>query len=85
MCVDETCDILSATKLIVYGRYFVEGDVHTSFVNILELQDGSARSIVDALFKLCEDRNNMCTCLCSLGSDDTSVTRQFGDYRAIEI
>ena len=73
LCVDETTDISVTTQLIVYGRYLVEGDVHTSFVSILELPDGTARSI-DALFKLCEDLHlDMCTRLCSLGSDGTSV------------
>ena len=74
LCLDETTDISLTKQLIVYGQYLVEGDVHTSFVSILELLDGTARSIVDALFKLCEDLHlDMCTCLCSLGSDGASV------------
>ena len=31
LCVDVTTDISVTTQLIVYGRYLVEGDVHTSF------------------------------------------------------
>ena len=74
LCVDETTDVSVTKQLIVYGRYLVEGDVHTTFISVLELPDGTARSIVDALCKLCEDLNlDMYAKLCSLGSDGASV------------
>ena len=37
LCVDETTDVSVTKQLIVYGTYLVEGDVHTSFICVLEL------------------------------------------------
>ena len=61
-------------QLIVYSRYLMGGDVCTSFVNMLELPAGTARSITDAVCKLCGDLNlDMSNRFCGLGSDGASV------------
>ena len=58
----------------MYCRYLVNADVHSSFISILELLDGTAPTIIDAVCKLCEDLNlDMCNRLCGLGSDGASV------------
>ena len=50
------------------------GDVCTSSINMLELPDGTARSITDAVCKLCGDLNlDMSNRFCGLGSDGASV------------
>ena len=52
----------------------MSGAVHSSFVSMLELPDGTAPLIVDAVCKLCEDLNmDMHNRLCGLGSDGASV------------
>ena len=35
LCKDETTDVLVTKQLIVYGRYLVNGDVHSSFISAL--------------------------------------------------
>ena len=66
---------MSVTKhLLVYGRYFCNGDVKTSFLGILELQNGLAVTITEALCKLCSDlKVDLQTQLCGLGSDGAAV------------
>ena len=50
------------------------GDVCTSFINMLELPDGTARSITDAVCKLCGDLNlDMNNRFWGLGSDGVSL------------
>ena len=74
LCVDETTDLSVTKQLIVYGRYFCNGDVKTSFLGILELQKGLAVTITEALFKLCSDlKVDLQTRLYGLGSDTASV------------
>ena len=57
LCIDETTDISVTKQLIVYARYLINGAVHSSFISMLELPDGTAPSIVDAVCKLCQDMN----------------------------
>ena len=74
LCVDETTDVSVTKQLIVYGRYFCNGDVETSFLGILELQNGLAVTITEALCKLCSDlKVDLQTRLWGLGSDGASV------------
>ena len=66
--------MLVTKQLIVYGRYLVNGDVHSFFISVLELSDGTAPSIVAAVCKLCDDLDlDMRNRLCGLGSDGVSV------------
>ena len=46
LCIDETTDVSVTKQLIVYARYLVSGVVHSSFISMLELPDGTAPSIV---------------------------------------
>ena len=55
LCVDETADVSVTKQLIVYGRYVCNGDGKTSFLGILELQNGLAVTITEALCKLCSN------------------------------
>ena len=73
LCVDETTDVSVTKQLIVYGRYFCNEDVNTSSLGILELQNGLAVTITEALCKLCSDlKVDLQTRLCGLGSDGAS-------------
>ena len=73
ICMDETTDVSVTKQLVVYCRYLVNAMVHSSFISILELPDGTAHTIVEAVCKLCEDlKLDMCNRLCGLGSDGAS-------------
>ena len=54
LCIDETTDVSTTKQLIIYGRYLVEGEVKTSFLQISELIDGTAKTIVS---KVCQIYN----------------------------
>ena len=74
LCIDETTDVSVTKQLIVYARYLVGGIVRSSFISMLELPDGTAPSIVNAVCKLCQDLNlDMRNRFCGLGSDGASV------------
>ena len=61
-------------ELIVYVCYLVDGEVRTSFIRIIELCNGMATTIVDALLKLCADIDlDMLNLLCGFGSDGAFV------------
>ena len=61
-------------QLIVYGHYLVKRDVHTSFLKILELPDGTAKTIVHAVCQICDELGlDLQNTFCALGSDGTSV------------
>ena len=49
LLVDETTDVSILKQLIIYGRYLVEGEVHSRFLGIVELPDGKAITITDAI------------------------------------
>ena len=55
LCIDETTDVSVTKELIVYSRYIVDGEVRTSFLKIMEMCDGTAITIADAITKLCTD------------------------------
>ena len=74
LCIDETTDVSITKQLIVYARYLVGGSVKTSFVRIVELPDGTAKSITESLCVLCSELNlDMANRFCGLGSDGASV------------
>ena len=74
LCIDETTDVAVTKELIVYSRYIVDGEVRTSFLKIMEMCDGTAITIADAITKLCTDLDlDMLHCFCGLGSDGASV------------
>ena len=74
LCIDETTDVSVTKQLIVYSCYLINGDVHSSFISVLELSDGTAPSIVAAVCKLCDNLDlDMRNRLCGLGSDAASV------------
>ena len=74
LCIDETTDVSITKQLIVYGRYIVDGAVQTSFLRALELPNGQARTITDAVCSLCADLEvDLKHRLCGLGSDGASV------------
>ena len=73
LCIDETTDVSIIKQLIVYARYLVGGTVSTSFIRILELPDGTAKSITDSVCMLCSELGLNIHQLCGLGSDGAAV------------
>ena len=73
LCIDETTDVAITKQLLVYGRYLVEGEVKTSFLQISELSDGTARTIVSKVHQICDEFQLNLQNLCGLGSDGASI------------
>ena len=60
--------------MIVYGRYLSNGETKTWFLGIVELSDGRAVPITDALLQLCRKmESDIHTKLFALGIDGASV------------
>ena len=74
MC-DETTDISVSKEVIVYARYLnSDRKVCTSFVGMIEISDGTAKTILNALKRLCERENlDMANKLAAFGSDGAAV------------
>ena len=73
VCIDETTDVSVKTELIIYIRYICKGEIKTSFIRVLELPDGTARTITEAVCTLCREMGFDLQHLCGLGSDEASV------------
>ena len=55
LCIDETTDVAITKQLIFYGRYLVEGEVKTSFLQISELPESTAHTIVSKVRQICNE------------------------------
>ena len=73
LCIDETIDVAITKQLIFYGRYLVEGEVKTSFLQISEIPDSTAHTIVSKVRQICNEFQLNLQNLCGLGSDGASV------------
>lgn len=73
LCIDETTDVSVTKQLIIYARYIVHGEVKTSFLQICELIDGKAETIVSKVCQICDELQLDLHKLCGLGSDGASV------------
>jgi hypothetical protein len=74
LLIDETTDVSIKKQLIVYCKYLCNGEAKTSFLGILELQDGKAATITKAILDFCRLVNlDVSTNLFALGSDGASV------------
>lgn len=51
LLIDETTDVSIIKQMIVYGRYISNGETKTKFLGIVELSDGRAVTIIDALLR----------------------------------
>ena len=58
LCNETTMDVAIKKELIIYARY-LSGDrlIHTSFIGLVEVPNGSANAILSALRKLCEEED----------------------------
>ena len=61
------------TISIKYIRYVCKGEVKTSFIRVLELPDGTAHTITEAVCGFCRDLALEMQHLCGLGSDGAAV------------
>ena len=57
----------------MYIRYICKGEIKTSFIRVLELPDGIAHTITEAVCTLCREMGFDIQRLCGLGTDGTSV------------
>lgn len=74
MC-DETTDVAIKKELIVYAHYLgSDRQVHTAFIGMVEVPDGCAKTLFDALNRLCEDESlDIKNKLVAFGSDGAAV------------
>ena len=74
MC-DETTDIAILKEVIIYARYLnADRKVCTSFVGMIAVTDGTAKSILNALREVCEqERLDIGNKLVAFGSDGAAV------------
>ena len=65
---------MSVTKqLIIYARHLDHGEVKTSFLQICEISDGKAETIVAKVCQICDELQLDLQKLCGLGGDEASV------------
>ena len=63
-------------ELIIYVRqvqYICKGEIKTSLIGVLELPDGTALTITEAVCALCREMGFDMHHLCCIGSDEASV------------
>ena len=53
LLIDETTDILIVKQLIIYGHYSFNGEARSRYLGIVELADGKAVTITDAILQFC--------------------------------
>lgn len=74
LMIDETTDVAVLKQLVIYARYITDSGVQTRFLGMLNIPDGTALTIVEAVTKFCDDWNlDINQKLCGLGSDGASV------------
>ena len=72
--VDESTDVSVLKQLVLYGRAVAGGKLKTHFLKIVDIEDGRATTIVDAITTyLCESAELDIGRLSSFGSDGASV------------
>ena len=49
LIIDETTDMAAMKQLIIYGRYIEDGAVQTRFLSMIQIRDGTASTIVEAV------------------------------------
>lgn len=74
LMIDESTDISVVNQLVLYGRYVNEtGEPCTSFLKIVDLFDGTAERIEEALQAYLTDKQLVFNRLMGFGSDGASV------------
>lgn len=74
LMIDETTDVSILKQMIIYCHYMCKGEVKTCFIGIIELADGKAVTITDALLEFCGKMElDVRKQLFALGSDGASV------------
>ncbi len=72
--IDETTDIAIINEMVIYVRYLSpEAEICTSFLAILELNNGTAETVEKALLTYLEDSSIPLSSLVGFGSDGASV------------
>ena len=70
---DESTDVSVLKQLALYGRAVVKGELKTRFLKIIDLSDGKAPTIVDAITTFLQSVGLSIDDLSSFGSDGASV------------
>ena len=71
LLINETTDVSIIKQMLIYGRYISNGETKARFLGIVELSDGRAVTITDALLQFCGKMDF--EILFALGSDGASV------------
>ena len=72
--VDESTDISVTKQLVLYGRYVSEsGEPRSTFLRIVDLVDGTAERIEEAIRAYMTDKQLTFSRLMGFGSDGASV------------
>jgi hypothetical protein len=71
--IDESTDISVKKQLVLYGRTVVEGKLSTRFLKVVDLPDGKACTITQALIAYLQSFGLSIDSLSSFGSDGASV------------
>ena len=70
---NESTDVANLKQLVVFVRFLVEGKSQTSFLKIVDLVDGKAKTIERALLDICRQCEILTSLIFSFGSDGASV------------
>ena len=73
LMIDETTDVAVMKQLVIYAKYIENGAVQTRFLSMIQIRNGTASTIVEAVTKFCEEWNLDIKKMCGLGSDGASV------------
>ncbi len=72
--IDETTDVSVINEMVIYSRFITsEGEIRTVFLKIVELPNGCAETIEQALIKYLESCSLPMQRLVGFGSDGASV------------
>ena len=70
---DESTDTANLKQLVVFVCFLVKGKPQTSYLKVVDLVDGTAESIVNALLNVCSQCEIALSKVFSFGSDGASV------------
>ena len=70
---DESTDVSNIKQLVIFVRYLDQGKPNTAFLKMVDLFDGTARSIEKALLDVCNECGIHFSKVFSFGSDGASV------------
>ena len=71
--VDESTNVSVLKQLVIYGRAVTSGKLKTRYLKIVDIDDGKATTIVDAITSYLQSSGLDLNKISSFGSDGASV------------